>query len=137
MDALEATPGLTASFRFVIWSVALATAIVAWHYAQRTSGEFVPRLPLYGLAIESLGWSAHQFYYWLWWRSIARDNIELQAALSEIRHITSFFLLFVVVGAILVISPFLKLRTGAFWPAIAAFCAVALWLIGWGDASWS
>ena len=136
MDALEATPELTAAFRFVIWALALATAIVAVHYARRTSGERVPPAPLWGIAIEAVGWFGHQFYYWLWWRAKAHGNTDLLQALSEIRHITSFFLLFVVVGVILIVSPFLKSRFGSAWPAVAVASVAGLWLIGWGDASW-
>ena len=136
MDALEATPALTAAFRFLIWSLALATAIVAAHYARRTEGSKVPAMPLWGLSIEAVGWFGHQFYYWLWWRAKSHDNAELLQSLQEIRHVTSLFLLLVVLGVILIVSPFLKSRVGSAWPAVAVASVVALWLIGWGDASW-
>ena len=87
MFGLEETPGVTAASRFVVWSVALATAIITAHYAMRTSGERVPAMAMWGVSCEALGWFIHQSFYWLWWRAKALGNDTLFEALEDIRNV--------------------------------------------------
>lgn len=134
--ALENAPAITAATRFTVWSVALATCIITAHYAIRTSGERVPSLAMWGVSCEAAGWFIHQFYYWLWWRAKGTDNELLFEALQDIRSVTSISLVFVVVGAVLIISPFMQRRFGPFWPIAAISIVMVIWLVGYGDIKW-
>lgn len=136
MFGLEDSPGVTAATRFVVWSIALATSIVAAHYARLTSGERVPSLALWGVSCEAFGWFLHQLYYWLWWRAKLKGNDMIFEAMQDVRSLTSLSLVFVIVGAVLILSPFLQRRVGRFWPVAAACSVVTLFLIGYGDIKW-
>ena len=133
---LEDAPAITAATRFTVWSVALATSIVAAHYAIRTSGERIPALAMWGVSCEAFGWFIHQCYYWLWWRTKIKGDEQAFEALQDIRSITTLSLAFVIIGAVLIISPFLQKRFGPLWPVTAALSLVTLWLIGYGDVKW-
>ena len=136
LDALERTPEITAAIRFVVFACALATSIVAFHYARVTSGLNVPRLPLYGLAVESAGMCGLYAYYWLKWRYTAWTDHDVLAAMGDIRHLTSFFMILIIIGGAMIISPFLKRWLGGWWP-VGAFAVIIMLLgLGYGDASW-
>jgi len=133
---LDDLPATTAAMRFLVWSIALATAIVSAHYAMRTPGKVIPARAMWGVSCEAFGWFIHQFYYWLWWRAKGKGQDNLFEALQDIRSITSISLVFVVIGAVLIISPFLEKRFGVYWPLPAAFGICVLWLVGFGDIKW-
>ena len=136
LDALERTPEITAAIRFAVFACALATCIVSLHYARATSGVNVPSLPLYGLSVESAGVCGLYGYYWLKWRYTSWNDYEVLSAMADIRHVTSFFMILIVIGGAMIISPFLKRWLGGWWPVGAGAVILMLSGLGYGDATW-
>jgi len=122
-----------AAFRFMVWTVALAAAIVLAHYRHHTP---VPEMKvrLLGAVIVKLSLAVHQCYYWLSWRH--NTDVEIQTALESIRHITSVALVGIVIGNVLIMQPLFTKYAGRWWWPAGLACLVALWAIGYGDAKW-
>lgn len=136
MIDFAASPDLNSSFRFLAWSMALATAIVTAHYARRTSWHFVPAVTLWGATVYHVGVGLHQMYYWAIWRSRGDADSGLTEALLSVRHFTWLCLVIMVIGGVMMMQPLFRYYAGKYWPFAGVLGVIILWAIGYGDARW-
>lgn len=133
-------PEIVAAFRFAAWALMLAQVLLIVNVCRIDMGRpirdqiawFQPYLPqiLCGLLLTSVGWTMHQFYWWLAELAKAAGRLDINSWFSSASLITTVFFTIVYAGVVLIFAGWLAQYVGRWWPLAGLGVVVMLLAIG-------